>query len=128
MKQGPCATMSNTLPWPQELRLQDNGRRLNVQFDSGEAYKLSAEYLRTHSPSAEVKGHGPGQEVLVLGKQNVRIKDIEPVGNYAVRLIFDDGHSTGLYSWDYLLKLGREKDLLWSRYLERSAASKTSIS
>ena len=119
--------MSDALPWPQELRLQDNGRNLNVQFDSGEAFKLSAEYLRTHSPSAEVKGHGPGQEVLVLGKENVRIKDIEPVGNYAVRLIFDDGHSTGLYSWDYLLKLGREKSQLWSRYLERSAASKPSL-
>jgi DUF971 family protein len=127
MKQGPCAMMNDASPWPQELRLHDNGRQLNVQFDSGEVYKLSAEYLRTHSPSAEVKGHGPGQEVIVLGKNNVRIKDIEPVGNYAVRLLFDDGHSTGLYSWDYLLKLGREKSLLWSRYLERSAASKPSL-
>jgi DUF971 family protein len=115
--------MSDALPWPREIRLQDNGRRLSVQFDSGEIYDLTAEYLRTHSPSAEVKGHGPGQEVLVVGKESVTIRDIEPVGNYAVRLIFDDSHSTGLYSWEYLLKLGREKDALWNRYLERVAGT-----
>jgi DUF971 family protein len=113
---------NEALPWPQELRLRDDGRLLLVQFDSGEAYALSAEFLRTHSPSAEVKGHGPGQEVLVIGKENVRIRDIEPVGSYAVRLIFDDGHTTGLYSWSYLLHMGREKEELWSRYLERCAA------
>ncbi|HEY7764392.1 MAG TPA: DUF971 domain-containing protein [Aestuariivirgaceae bacterium] len=113
---------NEALPWPRELRLRDGGRLLDVQFDSGEAYALSAELLRTHSPSAEVKGHGPGQEVLVTGKQNVRIRDIEPVGNYAVRLLFDDGHATGLYSWPYLLHLGRKRELLWARYLERVAA------
>lgn len=113
---------NETLPWPQELRLREGGRLLHVQFDSGEAYALSAEFLRTHSPSAEVKGHGPGQEVLVTEKQNVRIRDIEPVGNYAVRLIFDDGHATGLYSWPYLLHMGREKERLWSQYLEKVAA------
>jgi DUF971 family protein len=115
--------MSSSKPWPEELRLADSGRELNLRFDSGETYSLSAEYLRVQSPSAEVKGHGPGQEVLVMGKQDVRIRDIEPVGNYAVRLIFDDGHSTGLYSWDYLLQLGRDKDHLWARYLERLAAA-----
>jgi DUF971 family protein len=115
--------MSEASPWPRELRLRRDGRELELDFDSGEHYVLSAEYLRTHSPSAEVKGHGPGQEVLVLGKQDVRILDLEPVGSYAVRPIFDDGHSTGLYSWDYLLKLGREKDALWSSYLERRAAA-----
>ena len=113
--------MNEPLPWPRELRLKQNGAILRTEFDSGEAFELSAEYLRTHSPSAEVKGHGPGQEVLVMGKQNVRIRDVEPVGNYAVRLIFDDGHSTGLYTWAYLLKLGREKDALWSLYLKNVA-------
>jgi DUF971 family protein len=108
-------------PWPLELRLKQGGSHLRMEFDSGEAFELTAEYLRTHSPSAEVKGHGPGQEVLVTGKHNVRIRDLEPIGNYAVRLIFDDGHSTGLYTWPYLLKLGREKDALWSLYLQKVA-------
>jgi DUF971 family protein len=108
-------------PWPQELRLKQDGGVLRIEFDSGESFELSAEYLRTHSPSAEVKGHGPGQEVLVTGKENVRIRDIEPIGNYAVRLIFDDGHSTGLYTWPYLLKLGREKNVLWSLYQQKVA-------
>lgn len=117
-------TMNNSKPWPEEIRVADQGRRLDLLFDSGENYSLSAEYLRTHSPSAEVKGHGPGQEVLVVDKQNVQIRDIEPVGNYAVRLIFDDGHSTGLYSWDYLLTLGRDRDRLWERYLQRIASAR----
>jgi DUF971 family protein len=117
--------MSEAAPWPRELRLRDSGRLLLVQFDSGENYALPAAYLRTHSPSAEVKGHGPGQEKLVLGKENVRVRDIEPVGNYAVRLLFDDGHSTGLYSWSYLLELGRSMETNWNRYLEASAAAKS---
>lgn len=108
-------------PWPQELRLKQDGRILRIEFDSGESFELPAEYLRTHSPSAEVKGHGPAQKVLVTGKQNVRIRDLEPIGNYAVRLIFDDGHSTGLYTWPYLLKLGRDKDALWSLYQQKAA-------
>ena len=109
-------------PWPEELRLKQGGSILRIEFDSGDTFELAAEYLRTHSPSAEVKGHGPGQEVLVTGKQNVHIRDVEPVGNYAVRLIFDDGHATGLYTWSYLYKLGREKDALWSLYLGKVAA------
>jgi DUF971 family protein len=113
--------MMNDAPWPEELRLQHGGSRLQVTYDSGETIVLSAEFLRTHSPSAEVKGHAPGEEKLVLGKQNVRIVRIEPVGNYAARLVFDDGHATGLYSWDYLLKLGRERDRLWASYLSRAA-------
>jgi DUF971 family protein len=113
--------MNEASPWPQELRLQRGGSRLQLTFDSGEIFVLSAEFLRTHSPSAEVKGHAPGEEKLVLGKQDVRIVDIEPVGNYAARLIFDDGHATGLYSWDYLLKLGRERDRFWEQYLSRVA-------
>lgn len=108
-------------PWPQELRLKQDGCILRIEFDSGESFELPAEYLRTHSPSAEVKGHGPAQKVLVTGKQNVRIRDLEPIGNYAVRLIFDDGHSTGLYTWPYLLKLGRDKDALWSLYQQKAA-------
>lgn len=113
--------MSQEAPrvWPEELRLRNNGTLLSVSFDSGERYDLSSEYLRVESPSAEVKGHGPGQEVTVAGKRKVTILSIEPVGNYAVRLIFSDGHSTGLYSWDYLAKLGREHESLWARYLER---------
>jgi DUF971 family protein len=105
--------------WPEELRLHDEGTVLTVTFDNGERHDLRAEYLRVESPSAEVKGHGPGQEVTVAGKRHVSIRQIEPVGNYAVRLTFSDGHSTGLYSWDYLARLGREHDRLWAAYLER---------
>jgi DUF971 family protein len=105
--------------WPEELRLRENGAVLTVSFDTGERYDLPAEYLRVESPSAEVKGHGAGQEVTVPGKRHVTIRRIEPVGNYAARLIFSDGHSTGLYSWDYLAKLGREQDRLWAAYLEQ---------
>lgn len=103
-------------PWPEEIRLKEKGRELFVQFDTGGSYSYAAEYLRVESPSAEVKGHGPGQETLVTGKGNVRIVGVDPVGNYAVRLRFDDGHSTGLYTWPYLLKLGREHDDLWAAY------------
>lgn len=105
--------------WPEELRLRDRGAVLTVKFDNGECYDLPAEYLRVESPSAEVKGHGAGQEVTVGGKRNVAIWQIEPVGNYAARLIFSDGHSTGLYSWDYLARLGREQEQLWAAYLAR---------
>jgi DUF971 family protein len=109
-------------PWPEELRLRENGALLTVSFDSGERYDLAAEYLRVESPSAEVKGHGAGQEVTVPGKRRVTIRQIEPVGNYAARLIFSDGHSTGLYSWDYLAKLGREQESLWAAYLDQLEA------
>ena len=106
-------------PTPTEIRLRSLSRVLDVTFDDGARFELPFEFLRVHSPSAEVKGHGPGQETLVLGKQNVRISNIEPVGQYAVRLIFDDGHDSGLYSWKYLHELGRERDSLWNRYLDR---------
>lgn len=108
-------------PWPTEIRLGANGLELKLQFDNGEAVAMSAELLRVESPSAEVKGHGPGQEVLVLGKQNVRIQRIEPVGTYAVRLVFDDGHSTGIFTWAYLLKLGRGKNELLATYRSKTA-------
>ena len=105
--------------WPEELRLQDKGRRLSVTFSNGEIHNLDAEYLRVESPSAEVQGHGPGQKVCVAGKADATIIKIDPVGNYAVRLTFDDMHSTGIYSWDYLLKLGRVRESIWSAYVER---------
>jgi DUF971 family protein len=110
-------------PWPDELRLAADGAALNVRFDTGEQVALPAEYLRVESPSAEVKGHGPGQEQLVWGKRNVKISRLEPVGSYAVRIVFDDGHSTGLFTWPYLLKLGRERETIWQGYLDKIAAA-----
>lgn len=110
-------------PTPTEIRLRRQSRLLEIRFDDGLTVELPLEFLRVHSPSAEVKGHGPGQETLVLGKQNVGIKAIEQIGQYAVRLVFDDGHDSGLYSWKYLHELGRERDRLWARYLERVRAA-----
>ncbi len=109
--------MSENKPYPAAINLHQKSRLLEIKYDDGKKFELSCEYLRVHSPSAEVKGHGPGQEVLQVGKENVNIKEIEPVGNYAVRLIFDDGHETGLYSWDYLYELGIEQDNNWIIYL-----------
>jgi DUF971 family protein len=107
---------------PDELRLKEHGRLLEVSFPSGERYALTAEYLRVESPSAEVKGHGPGQEVTVGGKRNVRIIRLDPVGHYAVRIVFDDRHDTGLYTWSYLATLGRDGEERWNRYLGKLAA------
>jgi DUF971 family protein len=111
------------MPVPTELRLRRQSRVLEVAFGPAEQYALPFEFLRVHSPSAEVKGHGPGQETLVLGKQTVGIREIEPVGQYAVRLVFDDGHDSGLYSWKYLRELGRDQATLWQGYLARVAAA-----
>lgn len=108
-------------PLATEIRLRRAARVLEVSFADGSRFGLPFEYLRVHSPSAEVKGHGPGQEVLVLGKENVGITAVEPVGQYAVKLVFDDGHDTGLYTWKYLHELGREHAVKWQRYLERRA-------
>jgi DUF971 family protein len=104
---------------PTEIKLRTRSRVLEVAFDDGARYLLPFEYLRTHSPSAEVKGHGPGQEVLVLGKQNVGLAGIEPVGQYAVKLVFDDGHDSGLYSWKYLRELGEKQAENWAKYQQR---------
>ena len=106
-------------PTPTELRLKQASRLLAIRFDDSNAFELSFEYLRVHSPSAEVKGHGPGQETLQTGKEQVQLVEIEPVGHYAVRLKFDDGHDSGLYTWEYLYELGADYDNKWNDYLER---------
>ena len=106
-------------PTPLEIKLRTRSRLLEVAFDNGARYELPFEYLRVHSPSAEVKGHGPGQEVLVTGKENVGIKAVEPIGQYAVKLVFDDGHDTGLFTWKYLYELGRDRETIWAKYLQR---------
>jgi DUF971 family protein len=106
-----------------ELKLRTRSRVLEVAFDDGARYQLTFEYLRTHSPSAEVKGHGPGQEVLVLGKQNVGIRAVDPVGQYAVKLVFDDGHDSGLFTWKYLRELGEKHAENWAKYQARVSAA-----
>ena len=103
--------------WPTELRLRKDKTHLAVAFDNGESYDLSAEYLRVNSPSAEVQGHSPAERKLVAGKRYVQIIEVRPVGNYAVRLTFDDTHSTGIYAWDYFAALGRNYDVNWKKYL-----------
>jgi DUF971 family protein len=108
--------------WPSELRVVDGGSALVVTFENTETHELPAEYLRVESPSAEVKGHGKGQEKTVPGKRDVKITNVEPVGNYAARITFSDGHSTGLYSWQYLAELGREHETIWQAYLDKLEA------
>jgi DUF971 family protein len=103
--------------WPTELRVSSDRRTLTVRFDNGDRFALPAEYLRVESPSAEVQGHRPSEKQVVEGKQNVAISAIEPIGNYAVRIVFDDGHDSGLYAWDYFRELGEEKDSRWLAYL-----------
>jgi DUF971 family protein len=110
-------------PAATELRLRTTSRVLQVTFADGEVFELPFEYLRVHSPSAEVKGHGPGQEVLVTGKAAVCIRAVEPIGQYAVKLVFDDGHDTGLFTWQYLYELGRDQAQNWARYQARVAAT-----
>lgn len=102
-----------------EIHLHQSSRVLELIFTDGKQFNLSCEYLRVYSPSAEVAGHGPGQEVLQLGKEDVNITSLEPVGNYAIKIIFDDGHSSGIYSWDYLYDLGINYDHKWQNYLQR---------
>ncbi len=106
-------------PVPTEIKLHQVSQRLEVAFANGKSFMLPAEFLRVHSPSAEVRGHGPGQEVLQTGKKNVKILAIEPVGQYAIQLKFSDGHDTGIYSWDLLYDYGVKQDAMWQRYLER---------
>ena len=113
--------MGDGNPWPTELRLHKDGKTLTVAFDNGETYDLAAEYLRVRSPSAEVQGHSPDERKTVAGKKNVMVLEIHPVGNYAVRLVFDDLHSTGIFSWDYFRDLGRNYEAYWREYLDELA-------
>lgn len=106
------------MPTPTELNLHQQSRVLEIRFEDGAHFTLPCEYLRVYSPSAEVQGHGPGQRVLQLGKEDVGIERIEPVGHYAVCLHFDDEHNTGIYSWDYLYRLGAEQEARWKEYLD----------
>ena len=109
------------IPPPTDLKYHKRSRELEVRFDDGMNARLSAEFLRVHSPSAEVKGHAAGEGILVTDKETVGIKAIEPVGLYAVRIVFDDGHNTGLYTWAVLYEMCAERDRKWARYLERLA-------
>ena len=111
--------MSEKHPMPTEINLHQKSRMLEIAFDDGEKFELSCEYLRCFSPSAEVQGHGPGEETLQVGKENVNIDKIEQVGNYAICLHFDDGHNTGIYAWETLYKLGKEQEKNWAEYLRR---------
>ena len=111
------------MPHPTSIKARTRSRVLDVSFDDGSHFELPFEYLRVYSPSAEVRGHGPGQETLQLGKHEVGVRAVEPIGNYAVRIVFDDGHDTGLYSWDYLYDLGANEPARWQRYLDRLAAA-----
>jgi DUF971 family protein len=111
--------MNKTAPAPIALTLHQTSRLLEIGFDDGSSFRLPFEFLRVYSPSAEVQGHGPGQEVLQTGKREVGVIAIEPVGHYAVKPVFSDGHESGIFSWTYLHKLGRDQDALWQRYLDR---------
>lgn len=113
------AGIDRDTPIPSEIKLHQKSRRLELIYEGGEAYSLDFEYLRVYTPSAEARGHGPGQEILQTGKRNVEIERIEPVGTYALRLVFSDGHDSGLYSWDMLYNLGKHYEELWAEYLKQ---------
>ena len=115
--------LDKTTPIPTEIKLHQVSRKLEIAFNDGARFELPYEFLRVYSPSAEVRGHGPGQEVLQLGKKNIGIKSVEPVGSYAVTLTFSDGHDTGIYSWEYLYELGANYVALWDRYVSRMEAA-----
>ena len=110
-------------PVPTEIRLHRQSRQLEIRYDDGQCFLLDAEYLRVHSPSAEVRGHSPEQARLQTGKRNVNLTGVQPVGHYAVKLVFDDGHDSGLYSWDYLYQLGAARETNWQDYLARLATA-----
>lgn len=117
------AGLDRGTPTPTEIKLHQKSRVMEIAFADGKSFQLPFEFLRVYSPSAEVRGHGPGQETLQVGKKDVEITGAEPVGNYAVQLVFSDGHDSGLYSWDYLYDLGVNQDPLWQQYLERLQAA-----
>ena len=113
--------MSDKKPRPVSINLKKKSRLLKIEFDDNSTFELSCELLRVFSPSAEVRGHGPGQEILQIGKENVAIEDVEAVGNYAVKLVFDDGHDSGIYTWEFLHDLGSKQEEYWQRYLHALA-------
>ena len=113
----PCNT------WPTEIKLHQVSNVLEISFDDGSVFKLPCEYLRVYTPSAEAVGHAPGQEILQTGKEDVTIKEIKPIGNYAIAPVFSDGHDSGIYTWDLLYKLGAEYQTLWTDYLNRLEAA-----
>lgn len=113
------AGLDGNTPLPTEIKLHQKSRLLEIAFSDGKRFELPCEFLRVYSPSAEVRGHGPGEEVLQVGKIDVEITDVQPVGAYAVQLVFSDGHDSGLYSWDYLYDLGVNQQALWQKYLDR---------
>jgi DUF971 family protein len=117
------AGLDKTTPSPTEIKLHQKSRVLEIAFADGKRFSLPFEFLRVYSPSAEVRGHGPGQEVLQVGKKDVDITNIEPVGSYAVQLVFSDGHDSGLFSWDTLYDMGANQDTMWKHYLERMQAA-----
>ena len=119
----PMAGLNKSVPLPTEIKLHQKSRVLEIAFADGAAFRLPCEFLRVYSPSAEVRGHGPGQEVLQTGKKDVEILRIEPVGQYAVQLHFSDGHNTGIYSWDLLYDYGARQDEMWRTYLKRMEES-----
>jgi len=110
-----------SVPTPTAITLHQQSRILEIEYSDGKRFRLPCEFLRVYSPSAEVRGHGPGQEVLQAGKKEVDIVKLEPVGNYAVQIVFSDGHDTGIYSWDLLYEYGMKQQLMWAHYLERMA-------
>lgn len=111
------------MPTPTEIKLHQQSRVLEVTFDDGRSFRLPYEYLRVYSPSAEVRGHGPGQEVLQVGKRDIEIRHVEPVGSYAIQPTFSDGHATGIYSWEYLYQLGLEQESRWAAYIKQMDAA-----
>ncbi len=115
--------LDRTTPLPTEIKLHQTSRVLELTFDDGRVFRLPYEFLRVYSPSAEVRGHGPGQETLQVGKKDVTISEVEPVGHYAIQPKFSDGHDSGIYSWDYLHDLGTRQAELWDRYLKRLEAA-----
>jgi DUF971 family protein len=111
------------MPTPTEIKLHQQSRVMEIAFDDGRSFRLPYEYLRVYSPSAEVRGHGPGQEVLQVGKKDIEIRQVEPVGSYAIQPTFSDGHATGIYSWEYLYQLGVEHETRWTAYLKHIEAA-----
>ena len=110
--------VDETTPWPTEIRVDRKEKRLNIAFENGDSFSLPAELLRVESPSAEVQGHGPSQKVTVAGRRHVGIMDVEPVGNYAIKIKFDDLHDTGIFTFTYLHQLGTHQDEIWQAYLD----------